>query len=78
MPGVGSQARYFKAMLKDADHLDQMKRLRVSEADVAPLKSAYEVGEQAYDLTVRSRPGADTVPPQAALGRLKEEYARSN
>ncbi|KAI0635676.1 P-loop containing nucleoside triphosphate hydrolase protein [Trametes polyzona] len=37
------EARYFKTMLKEADHLEKVKRLRVSDADVAPLKSAYEV-----------------------------------
>ena len=38
-----SQARYFKTMLREADHLDRVRRLRVQEADVAPLKPAYEV-----------------------------------
>ncbi|KAI0768064.1 DEAD-domain-containing protein [Trametes elegans] len=37
------EARYFKTMLKEADHLEKVKRLRVSEVDVAPLKPAYEV-----------------------------------
>ncbi|KAI0360139.1 DEAD-domain-containing protein [Trametes cingulata] len=36
------EARYFKTMLKEADHLEKVKRLRVSDADVAPLKPAYE------------------------------------
>ncbi|KAL7279029.1 hypothetical protein ACG7TL_006862 [Trametes sanguinea] len=36
------EARYFKTMLKEADHLDKVKRLRVSDSDVAPLKPAYE------------------------------------
>ncbi|KAH9902794.1 P-loop containing nucleoside triphosphate hydrolase protein [Cubamyces lactineus] len=36
------EARYFKTMLKEADHLDKVKRLRVSDADVAPLKASYE------------------------------------
>ncbi|CDO77381.1 hypothetical protein BN946_scf184835.g3 [Trametes cinnabarina] len=36
------EARYFKSMLKEADHLDKVKRLRVSDTDVAPLKPAYE------------------------------------
>ncbi|KAI0671592.1 DEAD-domain-containing protein [Trametes maxima] len=49
------EARYFKTMLKEADHLDKVRRLRVSDSDVAPLKGAYE----------------------AALGRLKDAYARA-
>lgn len=38
-----SQARYFKQMLKEASHLDRVKRLRIHEKDVAPLNSHYEV-----------------------------------
>lgn len=30
-------------MLKSADHLDAVKRLRVSEKDLAPLVATYEV-----------------------------------
>lgn len=30
-------------MLKEADHLEKVKRLRVSDSDVASLKPAYEV-----------------------------------
>jgi len=37
------QARYFKQMLKEADHLDEVKRLRLSEKDLAPLVLHYEV-----------------------------------
>ncbi|EJF64658.1 DEAD-domain-containing protein [Dichomitus squalens LYAD-421 SS1] len=37
------EARYFKTMLKEADHLDKVKRVRVADADVEPLKPAYEV-----------------------------------
>ena len=40
---VRSQARYFKTMLKEADHLEKVKRLRVADADIEPLKPAYEV-----------------------------------
>ncbi|KAI0822452.1 DEAD-domain-containing protein [Trametes gibbosa] len=36
------EARYFKSMLKEADHLEKVKRLRVPDADVALLKPAYE------------------------------------
>ncbi|KZP31818.1 DEAD-domain-containing protein [Athelia psychrophila] len=36
------EARYFKAMLKAADHLEKVKRLRVSEKDLAPLQPNYE------------------------------------
>ncbi|RPD61095.1 DEAD-domain-containing protein [Lentinus tigrinus ALCF2SS1-7] len=36
------EARYFKTMMKEADHLGQVKRLRVPETDVESLKPAYE------------------------------------
>ncbi|OCH95477.1 DEAD-domain-containing protein [Obba rivulosa] len=36
------EARHFKTMLKGADHLDKVKRLRVSEKDVAALRPTYE------------------------------------
>lgn len=37
------QARYFKKMLQEADHLNKVKRLRVSEKEIAPLTPHYEV-----------------------------------
>ncbi|KAF8972121.1 P-loop containing nucleoside triphosphate hydrolase protein [Flammula alnicola] len=37
------EARYFKQMLKEADHLDKVKRMRVGEKDLVPLTSHYEV-----------------------------------
>jgi hypothetical protein len=37
------QARYFKNMLRDADHLDKVGRLRVSEGDIEKLAPGYEV-----------------------------------
>ena len=36
------QARYFKGILKDADHLNKVKRIRVGEKELAPLLPAYE------------------------------------
>ena len=38
-----SQARYFKTMLKSADHWDKIKRLRVSDDALASLLPHYEV-----------------------------------
>ena len=35
-------------MLREADHLDKVKRVKVSEADLEPLKPAYEVGRRAF------------------------------
>ncbi|KAF8149826.1 P-loop containing nucleoside triphosphate hydrolase protein [Crassisporium funariophilum] len=40
------EARYFKQMLKDVDHLDKVKRLRVTEQDLAPLTPHYDVALQ--------------------------------
>jgi ATP-dependent RNA helicase DDX51/DBP6 len=37
------QARYFKQMLKEAGHLEKVKRLRISDEDLAPLTPPYEV-----------------------------------
>ena len=45
---VRSQARYFKTMLKEADHLEKVKRLRVADVDIEPLKPAYEVSIHAF------------------------------
>ncbi|PSR72967.1 hypothetical protein PHLCEN_2v11204 [Hermanssonia centrifuga] len=36
------EARYFKGMMKDADHLGAVKRMRISEKDLAPLMPSYE------------------------------------
>ncbi|KAH9838407.1 DEAD-domain-containing protein [Rhodofomes roseus] len=36
------EARYFKTMLKSVDHLDKVKRVRMGEKDVEPLRPAYE------------------------------------
>ena len=37
------QARYFKAMLREADHWDRVKRLRPAEKELALLLPHYEV-----------------------------------
>lgn len=37
------QARHFKSMLREADHLDKVKRVRVSDKDLASLRPAYDV-----------------------------------
>ena len=44
------QARYFKNMLKEANHLNAVKRLRVAEADLAPLTPSYEVRGRAHEI----------------------------
>ncbi|KAJ3572548.1 hypothetical protein NP233_g3004 [Leucocoprinus birnbaumii] len=49
------EARYFKNMLREADHFEQVKRLRVSDKDVAALKPAYELSlRQLKDAYARS------------------------
>lgn len=59
-------------MLRDANHLDNVKRQRVSEKDLLPFLPHYDVSEvflvflQDVSLTF----------PQTALGSLKEAYAR--
>jgi len=37
------EARYFKRMLQEADHLSKVKRLRVSEKEITTLTPHYEV-----------------------------------
>lgn len=37
------QARYFKSMLKETDHLERVKRLRVSDKDVSHMIHHYDV-----------------------------------
>jgi len=37
------EARHFKQMLKEADHLEKVKRLRISDEDLAPLTPHYKV-----------------------------------
>ncbi|KAI0749568.1 DEAD-domain-containing protein [Daedaleopsis nitida] len=37
------EARYFKTMLKAADHMEKVKRLRVGDGDLTALTAAYEV-----------------------------------
>lgn len=39
----GIQARYFKSMLKEANHLDQVAKLKVKGSDVEPLIPFYDV-----------------------------------
>ncbi|KAG6844227.1 hypothetical protein H0H87_008675 [Tephrocybe sp. NHM501043] len=36
------EARYFKGILREADHLDKVKRLRVGEKELAPLMGDYQ------------------------------------
>ncbi|KAI1797370.1 DEAD-domain-containing protein [Ganoderma leucocontextum] len=36
------EARHFKTILKQADHLEKVKRLNIGDADVEPLKPGYE------------------------------------
>ncbi|KAG5642710.1 hypothetical protein DXG03_002286 [Asterophora parasitica] len=46
------EARYFKGILREADHLEKVKRLRVGEKELAPLLPDYETAlgqlKQAY------------------------------
>jgi len=37
------EARYFKGILRAADHLDKVKRIRVGEKELAPLLPDYEM-----------------------------------
>lgn len=37
------KARYFKQMMKDADHFDRIRRIKVNERDLEPLLPYYAV-----------------------------------
>ena len=60
-------------MLKEADHLEKVKRLRVGEKDLAPLLSHYEV---CFLMYVVPKGGYIFVIAQAALNKLKDLYTR--
>jgi hypothetical protein len=60
-------------MLKDADHWEQVKRVRVSDKALAPMASSYEV---CRPLSV-SDLGSFLLFSKTALARLKEAYART-
>jgi ATP-dependent RNA helicase DDX51/DBP6 len=65
-----SQARYFKTMLKTVDHLDHVKRVKVSEMDLAPLQPSYEVSASIPVLF----PVNLTFASKIALDSLKDSY----
>lgn len=67
------QAHYFKNMLRDADHLDKVGRLRISEDDIKKLAPGYEVWIishlRVFLLITRSK---------MALKQLKDVYTHSS
>jgi len=64
------QARYFKNMLREANHFEQVKQLRIGEKDVAALVPAYEVHF--------SRPWQSPLTlSEVALGQLRDACART-
>ncbi|KAF7976598.1 hypothetical protein HWV62_6090 [Athelia sp. TMB] len=62
------EARYFKAMLKAADHLEKVKRLRVSDKDIAPLQHDYETVMSSSDLHKEKSSDEGTVKGDVAPG----------
>ena len=66
-----TQARYFKQMLKEAGHLEKVKRLRISDEDLAPLTPHYEVRIlNIVEIAVYD------IRTQVALNKLKEFYTK--
>jgi len=58
-------------MLKEAGHLEKVKRLRISDEDLAPLTPHYEVRNlNIVNVTVFD------IWTQVALNKLKEFYTR--
>ncbi|CAK5284128.1 unnamed protein product [Mycena citricolor] len=64
------EARFFKNMLREADHLDRVKRVRVGETDLAPLSVFYEVR------LFSCGHNTELNLTQGALLKLKESYSR--
>ena len=64
-------------MLKEADHLERVKRLRVSDTDLSPLKSAYEVSICLRRDYCLFHCYSTAAPLQTALNQLKELYVRA-
>jgi len=60
-------------MLKEADHFEKVKRLRVSEKDLAPLLPHYGVR---FLVLVPPNVADMSVVEQAALNKLKDLYTR--
>lgn len=65
------QARYFKTMLKQAEHLEKVRRMKVGEKDLAPLAVYYEVRTAIHCHNLVADPSI-----QGALAQLKESYSR--
>lgn len=59
-----TQARHFKSMMKETGHLDKVKKLRISDKDLARFAAAYDVRNLVeslhsvgtYSLTFHLRP----------------------
>ncbi|KAI9439886.1 DEAD-domain-containing protein [Lactarius indigo] len=70
---VGEQeARYFKNMIKSAEHAGAVNRLRVTERQLAPLIPLYRV----WDISYVGLQTLTYLVPQMALARLKDVYSR--
>lgn len=69
----GVQARHFKAMMKDAGHFNQIKKLRISDKDLVPFTAAYDV-RNAVVPSKRSNICSLVFLLQTALAQLKESY----
>ena len=61
-------------MLKAVDHLDQVKRVKISEKDLAPLQSHYQVS---ISIPLSTRFDTYTHSPKTALDQLKEVLSPS-
>ncbi|KAG8783284.1 hypothetical protein FRC12_019888 [Ceratobasidium sp. 428] len=59
---AGRKARYFKQMLRNAGHLDSVKKLKVKESNLAQYQKEYE---------------ASTYLTTVALQKLRDLYART-
>ncbi|KAL0574239.1 ATP-dependent RNA helicase dbp6 [Marasmius crinis-equi] len=66
------EARYFKSMMKNASHLEKVKRERIRDQDLEPLVPHYEVRMFLFSSGCLVLMFSE----QNALGQLKEVYSR--
>ncbi len=71
------QARHFKEMLSTANHLKQVKKVKIKEADLEPLQESYKVCGQVVDSAWSWRSPSPASFAQIAISRLKQHYEKA-
>ncbi|KAK7032834.1 oligomycin resistance ATP-dependent permease YOR1 [Favolaschia claudopus] len=66
------EARYFKAMVKQVDHLEKLKRMKVGDKDLAPLAVHYEGALNQLKESYTRVPFTSNKPPPPPGGTLED------